>query len=87
MNEDEKLCVPRLPGGPAGSNCWWGRNSGTDTSRDGDDDISHNDDDDSDGVVMISVIMMMMMTTSVIMMVWRRWASRRRIKSCMSPMM
>ena len=64
--------MPRLPGGPAGSNCWWGRNSGTDTSRDGDDDISHyDDDDDSDGVVM----------TSVIMMVWRR------IKSCMSPMM
>ena len=60
VNEDEKLCVPRLPGGPAGSNCWWGRNSGTDTSRDGDDDISHNDD--SGGMVMISVIMM----------VWRR---------------
>ena len=48
LNEDEKLCVPRLPGGPAGSNCWWGRNSGTDTSRDGDDDISHNDDDDDE---------------------------------------
>ena len=31
--------MPGLPGGPAGSNCQGGRNSGTDTTRDSDDQL------------------------------------------------
>ena len=38
-DKNDELFVPGLPGGPAGSNCQGGRNSGTDTTRDSDDQL------------------------------------------------